>query len=181
MKSAIKNILAFLGIKISRSTEVDKYKKQGVTIGKNCKLYSVSIDGCFQHLISIGDNVTITHSSIIAHDASTKNALGYSKVGRIDIGNDVFIGWGSIILGDVKIGNKVIVGAGSIVSKNIPDNVVACGNPLRFICTYDEYIDKNRDKMKTAPVSDILFSSKTANDKAEQREALSKLGGGYDL
>lgn len=177
MKNFIKSVIKYLKIQIYRPTEVDKYRKQGVTIGKNCNLYSVSIDGCFQHLIKIGNNVTITHSSIIAHDASTHNELGYSKVGRINIGNDVFIGWGCIILGNVTIGNKVIIGAGSVVAKNIPDNTVVCGNPLRFICTYDEYINKNRENMKTAYISNVLFSEKTTLDKEIQCQELLNEGG----
>lgn len=180
MKKFIKKVLNYLGLK--KTTEVDKYRKQGVTIGNNCKLYSVAIDGCFQHLVNIGDNVTITHSSIIAHDASTKNALGYSKVGRIDIGNDVFVGWGCVILGNVRIGNNVIIGAGSVVTKSIPDNSVVCGNPLRFICSYEQYIDRNRENMKDAPISNILFSEKTQYDKNEQIDSLQKRGGwGYDI
>lgn len=180
MKKIIKLILKHLGMKRHSLTEVDKYRKLGVTIGENCNLYSVSIDGCFQHLIRIGNNVTITHASIIAHDASTQNMLGYSKVGRINIGDDVFIGWGCIILGNVTIGNKVIIGAGSVVTSNVPENTVACGNPLRFICTYDEYISKNRENMKTAYVSNILFSQKSTEEKREQYQKLSS-GWGYDL
>lgn len=90
--------------------EIDKYRKRGVTIGNNCSFYNVTIDGCFPHLIKIGNNVTITHSSLIAHDASTKRELGYSRVGIISIGNNVFIGWGCIILGNTHIGNNVIIG-----------------------------------------------------------------------
>ena len=180
MKNIIKSVLKSLKIQIYSQTEVDRYRKQGVSIGKNCNFYCVSIDGCFQHLIKIGNNVTITHTSIIAHDASTHNELGYSKVGRINIGDNVFIGWGCIILGNVTIGNKVIIGAGSIVAKNIPDNTVACGNPLRFIGTYDEYINKNRENMKTAYISNVLFSEKTTADKERQCQELLN-GGGYDL
>ena len=93
---------------------------------------------------------------------------------------DRFIGWGCIILGNVTIGNKVIIGAGSVVAKNIPDNTVVCGNPLRFICTYDEYINKNRENMKTAYISNVLFSEKTTLDKEIQCQELLNRGG-YDL
>lgn len=41
------------------------------------------------------------------------------------------------------MGNDVIVSIGSFVSKDIGDNLMVCGNPLRVICTYDEYIKKN--------------------------------------
>lgn len=49
------------------------------------------------------------------------------------IGNNVFIGIHSLILPGVKIGNSVIIGAGSVVTKDIPDNCIAAGNPARII------------------------------------------------
>ena len=59
----------------------------------------------------------------------------------------------------------------------LPDNTVACGNPLRFICTYDEYINKNRENMKTAYISNVLFSEKTTLDKEIQCQELLNGGG----
>lgn len=59
------------------------------------------------------------------------------------------MGAGSIILPNVTIGNKVIIGAGSVVSKAIPDGVVAVGNPIRIIGTYDAYMDKCRNLIAT--------------------------------
>lgn len=51
----------------------------------------------------------------------------------VSIGNDVWIGGGAIINPGVRIGNGVTIGAGSIVTKDIPDNVFAAGNPCRVI------------------------------------------------
>lgn len=98
---------------------------------------------------------------MLAHDASTKKELGYSKVGCVNIGDNVFVGYGCIILPNVNIGNNVIIGAGTVVSKNVPNNVVIVGNPYRIICTYEEYMDKNREKLKNFPVSNVLFANKT--------------------
>ena len=73
-------------------------------------------------------------TTVLAHDGSTKKILGYSKVGNVVIGNNVFVGYGSIILPNVRIGNNVIVGAGTIVSKDIPDNVVVVqGKEVRIV------------------------------------------------
>lgn len=49
------------------------------------------------------------------------------------IGNNVWIGGGAIIMPGVIIGNNVVIGAGSVVTKDIPDNVIAYGNPCRVI------------------------------------------------
>ncbi len=56
----------------------------------------------------------------------------------IKIGNDVWIGGNVVILAGVTIGNNVVIGAGSVVTKDIPDNVVAVGNPCRVIKQINE-------------------------------------------
>ena len=61
----------------------------------------------------------------------------HTRVGEVNIGNNVFIGTKSIILPNVSIGDNVIVGAGSIVTKDIPANSVVCGNPARVITSYE--------------------------------------------
>lgn len=51
----------------------------------------------------------------------------------VTIGNDVWIGGGTIIISGVTIGNNVVIGAGSVVAKSIPDNVIAYGNPCKVV------------------------------------------------
>lgn len=52
---------------------------------------------------------------------------------EIEIGSDVWIGGGAIICPGVKIGSKSVIGAGSVVTRDIPENVFAAGNPCRVI------------------------------------------------
>lgn len=91
-----KNCLQFRHKKISKLSKVEECRARGVKIGNNVDLVNAEIDFCFGHLVSIGDNVTITNSVVLVHDASTKKELGYSKVGCVKIGSNVFIGYGSI-------------------------------------------------------------------------------------
>jgi acetyltransferase-like isoleucine patch superfamily enzyme len=51
------------------------------------------------------------------------------------IGHDCVIGVNSIIMPGVKIGNEVVIGSGSVVTKDIPDNCIAVGNPAKVIKT----------------------------------------------
>jgi maltose O-acetyltransferase len=51
----------------------------------------------------------------------------------IDIGSDVWVGGGAIILGGVTIGSRSVIGAGSVVTRDIPEGVLAAGNPCRII------------------------------------------------
>ena len=135
---------------------LDLLKKRGLKVGKNFQaLDECVIDSSHCWLISIGDNVTFAPGvHVIAHDASTKHHLGYTKIGLVSIGNNAFIGEGSIILPNVKIGNNVVVGSGSVVANDIPDNCVAAGNPAKVISTIDEYLRKHKENMKTRPLFD---------------------------
>ncbi len=51
----------------------------------------------------------------------------------IEIGSNIWIGAGAIILAGIKIGNNSVIGAGSIVNKDVPSNVLALGNPCRVV------------------------------------------------
>lgn len=100
--------------------------KNGLTVGKNFNMQKgCIIDSSHCWLIEIGDNVTLApRVHILVHDASTKFALGYAKIGKVKIGNNVFIGANATILPNVRIGNNVIIGANSLVNRDILDNRV---------------------------------------------------------
>lgn len=126
-----------------------KLLKRGLKIGKDFKrMGGVIIDPSHCYHITIGDNVTLApRVHILAHDTSTYVFFGKTRAANVTIGNDVFVGASSIILPGVHIGNRVIIGAGSIVTKDIPDNSVAVGNPAKVICSVDDYLAKERAKM----------------------------------
>ncbi len=87
--------------------------------------------------VRIGDDVFIaprvciyTAGHPIDADVRRKE-LEYAK--SVTIGNDVWIGGNVVINPGVTIGNNVVIGSGSVVTKNIPSNVIAAGNPCRVI------------------------------------------------
>ncbi len=156
----------------------------GLKIGKDCDIQFESIiDWSHCWLIEIGDRVTFApRVHILAHDASTKRPLGYTALGRVKIGSDVFIGAGTIVLPNVTIGDNVVIGAGSVVSRSIPTNSVAVGCPARVICTYDEYISKRNRQMMESPCYDwsyTLGGGITQEKKEEMIAALEKSGWGF--
>lgn len=172
-------VTKFLRQKGRMNNVIDQYRQMGITIGENVQIMNSNLDGGHGFLIDIGNNVTITGATILAHDGSTKAALGYSKVGRVTIGDEVFIGTHAVILPNVTIGSKVIIGAGCVVSKSIPSNSVVAGSPARVICTYDEYIAKHRAQMETLPVYHTYWPEKTEEEKQQMKRELADTMG-YD-
>lgn len=148
------------------------FKRMGVKIGNNCKIMNeVIIDYSHYWLITIGNDVTLApRVHILAHDASTKNNLNYTKIGIVEIGDNVFIGAGSIVLPGVRIGKNSVIGAGSIVTKDIPDNSVAVGNPARVVVATDLYLKRQRFLMNEKNCFDESFTlrGKITEEKKKQ-------------
>ena len=117
---ALKNLL----YRLRADYTTEKLITMGLKVGKNFKrLNGTILDPSHCWHISIGDNVTMApRVHILAHDASTCPIVGYARIGRVNIGNNVFIGAESIVLSGVNIGDNVVIGAGSVVTKNIDDN-----------------------------------------------------------
>lgn len=133
---------------------IDKLIHRGLQIGKGCNLGNCMIDPSHCFHITIGDNVTFgPRVHILAHDASTKMFLDYTRVANVTIGNNVFIGAHSIVLPGVTIGDNVVIGAGSIVSKDIPSNSMAVGSPAKVIKTLEEFLSTKKKEM----VEDNIF------------------------
>lgn len=143
-------------------------------------LLGATIDVNAACLVEIGNNVTITNATVLAHDASTKRFLGYTKIAKVKIGNNVFIGFGSIILPGVTIGNNVIVGAGSIVRDDIPDNSVVMGNPAKTICTTEEYIIKHKERMEKSKVYGKMIENMSEEEKVKMVSEIEN-GFAYEL
>lgn len=114
-----------------------------------------SYGGCFQPKFNIGGTVKIGNYCSIAEDVHyfganhpielvSSSAYFYNKSFGLDvkdvkretlqIGNDVWIGYGSLILsGCHKIGDGAVIGAGSVVTHDVPPYAVVAGNPARII------------------------------------------------
>lgn len=142
LKKIIFKFLTYFTDDYKRAYYYSKY--YGFKIGKNVRFCGKIVIGSEPHLITIGDDVTLAHNvCLLTHDGGVsifRNEIPNINVyGNVTIGNNVFIGLSTIILPNVKIGNNVVIGAGSVVTKDIPDNSVAVGNPARVIKTIDDY------------------------------------------
>lgn len=102
--------------------------------------------------IYVGNNVLFAPNVILASGTHPIHPELRSRQAQynlpIHIGNNVWIGANSVILPGVNIGDNSVIGAGSVVTKDIPANVIAVGNPCKVLRKIDEndlvYYDKTR-------------------------------------
>lgn len=149
MFSLKRKLLAFAGARLGMNVRVMATKILGpfeLQVGDNTFIgEDTFLVGAVNSRIKIGKDcdissrvtiVTGTHE--LTPDGDKMAGEGYGK--DIVIGNGVWIGIGSIILGGVTIGNRAIIGAGSVVTKDVPDYCVVAGNPAKIIKKYDNVL-----------------------------------------
>ena len=99
------------------------------------------------YLISIGSHCDITAGvKLFTHGGSRVLRYKYPKFdcfGKVTIGDYVYLGNNVFVMPGVEIGNHVLVAAGSVVTKSIPSDCVVAGNPAKYICSIQEYEEKN--------------------------------------
>lgn len=164
---------------IFSNLKISILKKRGLKIGKNCNIQKECIiDPSHCWHIEIGNNVTLApRVHILAHDASTKMHLNYTKIGNVVIEDRVFIGANSIILPGVKIGENSIIGSGSVVSKDIPRGSVAVGNPAKVICSTEDYLSKHKENMKNGILFDESYTRAKHVSSEKKEEMKNRIDG----
>ena len=106
--------------------------------------------------VQIAPNVSIYTASHPIHPDSRNS--GYQHGEGITIGDSVWIGGNTVILPGVHIGNNVVIGAGSVVNKDIPDNMIAVGNPCMMVREITEEDRKYYKKNAEFDVDDYYSS-----------------------
>ena len=147
----------------------DFYRKKGMQIGKNCRIYFTDI-GSEPYLIRIGDNCTITGGvRFITHDGGCwifRNEYpNLQKFGIIEIKDNCVIGENAIIMPNVTIGPNSIVASGAVVTKDVPPYTIVAGVPAKKIKSVQSYKDERlKDK----------HAMSVPTDKREKRKYLTK-------
>ena len=127
------------GCKIGSNSKIGAFVEiqKGVSIGENCKISSHTFicEG-----VEIDDNVFIGHNVTFINDRFPRSVTPNGKLQTeadwkletTTIGKGVSIGSSCTILCGISIGDNALIGAGSVVTKNIPANAVAYGNPAQL-------------------------------------------------
>lgn len=182
MTAVFNRIKDIYKVYVRGDANVSNLIKRGMVVGENLQLQGeCKIDSSHAWLISIGDNVTIApRVHILAHDASTKKHLGYTRIGLVSIGDNVFVGADSVILPGVQLGGGCIIGAGSVVSRDIPAGKVAAGVPARVVCDVDDYVTRCRAQVGDEAIFECAYTLTggiTSEMKNEMIVKLKRSGG----
>ncbi|MEJ2682671.1 MAG: NeuD/PglB/VioB family sugar acetyltransferase [Gammaproteobacteria bacterium] len=117
----LKSLIAPSAVVSSSAEIVD-----GVVIAPLCSI---------QARAKIEENAAINTMAIVGHDVTVKASAVISSMvnlgGSVTVGEESYIGMGAMIKEGVKIGSNTIIGMGSVVYKDVPDGVIALGNPAR--------------------------------------------------
>ena len=151
------------GARINIHAELEgfnKIERNSIFVGKIGKYSYIGansfINGEVGRFCSIGENVKFliaTHpvtgfvsTHPVFYSNKKQSGVSFTKTSRfneypkkeghkysIEVGHDVYIGYGAIVIGPVSIGNGAVIGAGSVVTKDVPPYAVVVGNPARVL------------------------------------------------
>ena len=137
-------------------------------IGEHCSILTTTVftDPAY---VRIGNNVRFSSCSLIGHDgvvAMLNHAydLKLDSVGKIDIGDNVFIGFNAIVLPNVTIGSNAIVAAGAVVTKNVAAGDIVAGIPAKPIGRVEDLVQRLQSQTQTLPWADLINQREGAFD-----------------
>jgi len=128
IRSAIRRIalgrpLSDLEVMYGRIAE---YRRKGAKIGENVRLLG-RLDGLNPHLVTIGNSCVIGATSALLTHCAIRGAR------PVVIEDEVWIGYGALILPGVTVGTQSVIGAGAVVTKDVPPRTIVAGNPARVL------------------------------------------------
>jgi maltose O-acetyltransferase len=164
--------------RLRRSPDLERLQADGLKLGRDVFIGGGTfLDPDFCFLIEIGDETTISlEVFVLAHDASTRTHVGYSRVAPVKIGSRVFIGARAMILPGVTIGDDAVVAAASVVTRDVPPGTVVAGNPARALGSSEAYFGEHRRRLEGRPTWErpgrTAHSGLTPENREEMLRAL---------
>jgi acetyltransferase-like isoleucine patch superfamily enzyme len=130
------------------------------SIGQNCRIV-LDVVIADPHLVRLGNNVSLSTCALIGHDGAAavlNDAYGkkLDAVGAIDIRDNVFIGYGAVILRNVAIGPNAIVAAGAVVTRDVAEGDIVGGIPARPIGRVSDLVEKLEAETKRMPWAKLI-------------------------
>lgn len=144
------------------------------SIGEHCEI-NVDTRVLDPYLVSLGNNVSLSSCTLIGHDGAVSVLnkafeVSLESVGRIDIRDNVFVGYGAIVLSGVKIGPNAIVAAGAVVAHDVPEGSIVGGVPARVIGSIDDLLVRLKSKTGSLPWAHLIERRVAAFDPEMEDE-----------
>lgn len=154
--------------------ELVKAHKLFYSMGKNCSIIPGTFLGDAKY-IRLGNNVRLASCWLITHDGVINMLrraynLNLDAVGRIDIGDNVFVGHSAIVLRNCIIGSNSVIAAGAVVTRDVPPNSVVGGVPAKLICSTDELVESLRQESEALPWYKVIERRASGCDKSVEPE-----------
>jgi acetyltransferase-like isoleucine patch superfamily enzyme len=143
-------------------------------LGSNCSILPSTVFTDPAN-VRIGNNVHFSSCTLIGHDGSIAMLnqaynVKLDSVGKIDIRDNVFIGYGAIVLPNVTIGSNAIVAAGAVVTKDVAEGDIVAGVPARPIGRVEDLVKKLQAQTQSLPWADLINSREGGFDPAIEPE-----------
>lgn len=144
------------------------------SIGKGCRIVRTVVVSDPSY-VRLGNNVSLSTCTLIGHDGSIavlNDAYGVrlDAVGKIDIRDNVFIGYGAIILPGVTIGPNAIVAAGAVVTKDVAEGNIVGGVPAKPIGRVQDLVHRLEEETRSLPWGHLIAKRNGAYDPAMEDE-----------
>ena len=145
-----------------------KHRKYFYAMGEDCTI-NQDIVVTDPKYVRIGNNVCLSSCTLIGHDGAIAVLnkaynVKLDSVGKIDIKNNVFIGYGAIILPGVTIGPNAIVAAGAVVNKDVAEGCVVGGVPAKTISSTEDLVLRLQEKTNQLPWAKIIVEREGGYD-----------------
>jgi maltose O-acetyltransferase len=160
--------------------DIEALIERGLQIGANVYVAPwCLIDPVFAYLITIGDGCRLApRVHVLAHDATSRDALGYTRLAPVHIGCRVFVGADTLVLPGATIGDDTVIGAGSLVSSDIPAGSLAVGRPARVVGDTRDLFERRKARIEAGPRF-VLSDQDTPEGRARLHREIENAGEGY--